>query len=400
MTHKKLTHIKVLESEAIFVLREVAAQFERPFWLFSGEKDSTLLAYLVDKAQCPSLIPFPFVHLESNQGEHNPGMVHWASTADVAIILVDARKGILEQTKRHTYIASLLRISNIILAIDKMDLVGFSDEVFESIKKEYEGIGIQLSIPNIYYIPISAKDGDNVVDVSENTPWYSGSTLLEVLETIPVHNIDNNLPARFPVQYVNHVNDENPAEICRYAGRISSGTLKIGDALLILPGNKVGNIKAIYGGDKLLQEASAPQSVSIQLLSNMNIGRGYMMVKFYEKFPRFSSRVTLVVCWLNHKALKPGANYIVRQTTDETRAVIESIRYKVDINSFEHIRDVKVVGLNEIAHVTIKTEKPITFDDYKENRSTGSLVFIDETTFETVGAGMIVSDPEVFSYNI
>jgi sulfate adenylyltransferase subunit 1 len=332
--------------------------------------------------------------------EYTRNMVTGASTADVAIILVDARKGILEQTKRHTYIASLLKISNIILAVNKMDMVGFSREVFETIKKEYQEIGTQLSVPTIFYIPISAKEGDNVVDPSENTPWYSGSTLLQVLETIPVHVTDNKLPARFPVQYVSRVNDENPSETNRYAGRIASGTLKIGDALLILPGNKVGNIKAIYEGGNLLQEAIAPQSVSIQLFSNMNIERGYTLVKFYEKFPRFSSRITLVVCWLSHNALTAGENYIIRQTTDETRAIIDSIRYKVDINTFEHLKDVKVVGLNEIAHITIKTEKPITFDDYSENRSTGSLVFIDETTFETVGAGMIVSDPEVFSYNI
>jgi sulfate adenylyltransferase subunit 1 len=332
--------------------------------------------------------------------EYTRNMVTGASTADVAIVLVDARKGILEQTKRHSYIASLLRIPNVILAINKMDLVDFSEDAFANIKRDYEGIGSQLGIPNIYYIPISAKDGDNVVDISENTPWYDGKTLLEILETIPVHEIDHDLPARFPVQYVIRTSGENPNDTHRYAGRISAGTLRIGDPLLILPGNKLGNIKALYEGDKLIQEARAPQSVAIQLHTNMEIERGFLLVKWNEKFPRFSSRITLIVCWLNHRALKTGVPYIVRHTTDESRAVVESVRYKVNINTLENIKEDKAVGLNDIAHITIKAEKPLKYDDYSENRSTGSLVFIDEATFETVGAGMIVSDPEVFAYNI
>jgi sulfate adenylyltransferase subunit 1 len=332
--------------------------------------------------------------------EYTRNMVTGASTADVAIILVDARKGILEQTKRHSYIASLLRIPNVILAINKMDLVDFSEEVFVSIKQEYEEIGARLAIPHIHYIPISAKDGDNVVDLSRNTQWYKGISLLEILETIPVHETDEHLPARFPVQYVIRAKDENPEDTHRYAGRLTAGTLKIGDPLLILPGNKTGNIKAIHEGDKLIQEARAPQSIAIQLNTNMNIDRGFMLVKWNEKFPRFSSRITLIVCWLNQKALRTGVPYIVRHTTDETRAVIESIRYKVNINTLENSKEDKSIGLNDFAHITIKAEKPLKYDDYSENRFTGSLVLIDETTFETVGAGMIVSDPEVFAYNI
>jgi sulfate adenylyltransferase subunit 1 len=327
-------------------------------------------------------------------------MVTGASTADVAIVLIDARNGIVEQTKRHSYIASLLQIPNVIIAINKMDLVDFSEEVYSTIKTEYEKIATTLKLQKIYFIPISARDGDNVVDASTKTPWYNGVTLLHLLETIPVHNIDSKLPARFPVQYIIEQDNDKFPDYKGYAGRVSGGVFRVGDTILALPSNRLSTIKAINEGSDELNEAFTPQSVTIQLDSNLAINRGDMLVKLNVKYPKYSSIISLHVCWLNVRPLNIGGKYIVRHTTDETLAIITDIRYKVNINTLENIVDEKTVFMNDIAHITIKTQKPLKYDDYSENRITGSLVLIDKDTFETVGAGMIVSDEEFYSYNI
>ena len=332
--------------------------------------------------------------------EYTRNMVTGASTADVAIVLIDARNGIVEQTKRHSYIASLLQIPNVIIAINKMDLVDFSEEVYSTIKTEYEKIATTLKLQKIYFIPISARDGDNVVDASTKTPWYNGVTLLHLLETIPVHNIDSKLPARFPVQYIIEQDNDKFPDYKGYAGRVSGGVFRVGDTILALPSNRLSTIKAINEGSDELNEAFTPQSVTIQLDSNLAINRGDMLVKLNVKYPKYSSIISLHVCWLNVRPLNIGGKYIVRHTTDETLAIITDIRYKVNINTLENILDEKTVFMNDIAHITIKTQKPLKYDDYSENRITGSLVLIDKDTFETVGAGMIVSDEEFYSYNI
>ena len=332
--------------------------------------------------------------------EYTRNMVTGASTADVAIVLIDARNGIVEQTKRHSYIASLLQIPNVIIAINKMDLVDFSEEVYSTIKTEYEKIATTLKLQKIYFIPISARDGDNVVDASTKTPWYNGVTLLHLLETIPVHNIDSKLPARFPVQYIIEQDNDKIPDYKGYAGRVSGGVFRVGDTILALPSNRLSTIKAINEGSDELNEAFTPQSVTIQLDSNLDINRGDMLVKLNVKYPKYSSIISLHVCWLNVRPLNIGGKYIVRHTTDETLAIITDIRYKVNINTLENILDEKTVFMNDIAHITIKTQKPLKYDDYSENRITGSLVLIDKDTFETVGAGMIVSDEEFYSYNI
>lgn len=332
--------------------------------------------------------------------EYTRNMVTGASTADVAIVLIDARNGIIEQTKRHSYIASLLQIPNVIIAINKMDLVDFSEEVYNSIKAEYEKIAATLKLQKTYFIPISARDGDNVVDASTKTPWYKGVTLLHLLETIPVHNNDSKLPARFPVQYVIQQDNDKFHDYKGLAGRVSGGVFRVGDTILALPSNRLSTIKTINEGPDELSEAFTPQSVTIQLDSNLEINRGDMLVKLNVKYPQYSSTISLHVCWLNTRPLNKGNKYIVRHTTDETTAIITDIRYKVNINTLENIVDDKTVFMNDIAHITIKTLKPLKYDDYSENRITGSLVLIDEETFETVGAGMIISDEEVYSYNI
>jgi len=332
--------------------------------------------------------------------EYTRNMVTGASTADVAIILIDARNGIIEQTKRHSYIASLLQIPNVILAINKMDLVDFSESVYNTIKEEYEGIASILKLKNILFIPISAKDGDNVVDASTKTPWYHGETLMHLLETLPVRKDETKLSARFPVQYIIRPHSENFHDYRGYAGRIAGGTFKVGDTVSILPSNTQSVIVSIDEGEKSLEEAFTPQSVTIRLADNVDISRGDMIVKTTEQRPTVSSNISLLVSWLNHKPLNEGGKYIIRHTTDETRAIIKDVHFKVNINSLENILDDKTVNMNDIAHITIKALKPLKYDSYEANRITGSLILIDENTFETVGAGMIVNNLEDESFTI
>ena len=332
--------------------------------------------------------------------EYTRNMVTGASTADVAIILIDARHGIIEQSKRHSYIASLLQIPNVIVAVNKMDLVDFSESVFNEIKQEYQRIAPKLKLKNIFFIPISAKDGDNVVDASAKTPWYKGETLLHLLETLPVRKDETKLPARFPVQYVIRPHSDKFHDYRSYAGRLSGGSFKAGDAVTILPSGTQSTIVAIDEGEKPLKEAFTPQSVAFRLADNVDISRGDLIVKQDEPRPVVSANVSLLVSWLNHKPLNVGGKYIIRHTTDETRAIIKEVLFKVNINTLENILDDKTVNMNDIAHITIKTLKPLKYDSYEENRVTGSLVLIDENTFETVGAGMIVHDLEDESFAI
>ena len=332
--------------------------------------------------------------------EYTRNMVTGASTADVAIILIDARNGIIEQSKRHSYVASLLQIPNVVVAVNKMDLVDFSEEVFNTIKKEYEDIAKILKLKNVIFIPISARDGDNVVDASDKTPWYKGETLLHLLETLPVRKDETNLPARFPVQYVIRPHSDDFHDYRGYAGRISGGSFKVGDEITVLPSKTQSKIVAIDEGTKSLNEAFTPQSVTIRLEDNVDVSRGDIIVKNSEPKPTVSANVSLLTCWLNHKPLNEGGKYIIRHATEETRAIIKEVHYKVNINTLENILDDKTVKMNDIAHISIKTLKPLIYDSYGENRITGSLVLIDENTFETVGAGMIVHNLEDETFTI
>jgi sulfate adenylyltransferase, large subunit len=331
--------------------------------------------------------------------EYTRNMVTGASTANAAIILVDARNGIIEQTKRHSYVASLLQISHVIVAVNKMDLVDFSEDVFNKIKAEYSAIAEKLHLKNVHYIPISARDGDNVVNRSQNTPWYDGSTLLNLLETLPVIEELEKLPARFPVQYVIRPQSDDFHDYRAYAGRLASGQIKVGDKVTVLPSFAESTVKAIDEVDKPLNEAFAPQSVAIRLNDNVDVSRGDMIVKSND-LPSIDTNISLLVCWLNHRPLSVGAKYIIRHTTDEVFGIIKDVYFKVDINNLENITDDKVVKMNEIAHIKIKTSKPLKYDLYSKNRITGSLVIINEATFETVGAGMIVESLEEQTFSI
>lgn len=331
--------------------------------------------------------------------EYTRNMVTGASTADAAIILVDARNGIIEQTKRHSYIASLLQIPNVILAVNKMDLVNFSEEVFDKIKNEYSEIAKKLKLKKVHYIPISARDGDNVVNRSDKTPWYNGDTLLHLLENIPVKEDIDKLPARYPVQYVIRPQSDAFHDYRAYAGRLASGNFKVGDEVTILPSYTESTIKAIDEADKSLSEAFAPQSIAIRLNDNVDVSRGDMIVKS-DELPRINANISLLVCWLNHRPLSIGAKYIIRHTTDEVFGIIKDVYFKVNINTLENVVDDKKVKMNDIAHIQIKTSKPLKYDLYSDNRITGSLVIIDEATYETVGAGMIVESLEEQTFSI
>jgi len=312
-----------------------------------------------------------------------------ASTADAAIILVDARNGIIEQTKRHSYIASLLKIDYVVVAINKMDLVDFSEEVYDKIKEEYAHIAELLHLKKVYFIPISALKGDNVVNPSEHTPWYKGETLLHLLEQIPLKEGIEKQPFRFPVQYVVRPQTAEWPDYRAYAGRIASGTVKVGDEVTILPSFTKSKISRIDEGTKEIQEAQAPQSVNLSLEDDVDVSRGSQIVKSNE-VPLTGQQVEVLVCWLNHRPLQLRQKYIIRHTTDELQGFVTAIDYKVNINTLENNTEDKAINMNDIAKVTLKVSKPLAYDLYENNRTTGSLIFIAEGTNETVGAAMIV----------
>lgn len=321
--------------------------------------------------------------------EYTRNMVTGASTADAAIILVDARNGIIEQTKRHSYIASLLKIDYVVVAINKMDLVDFSKEVYDNIRAEYAKIADVLGLKNVFFIPISALKGDNVVNPSENTPWYQGETLLHLLENIPLKQGADEAQFRFPVQYVIRPQTAEWPDYRAYAGRISGGRIKVGDKVTILPSQTESVVSRIDEGTNQVDEARSSQSVSISLADDVDVSRGCLIVKTNE-LPTVSNQIELLVCWLNHRPLQLRQKYIIRHTSDELQGVVGEVEYKVNINTLENNFDDKEVKMNDIAKIKLKLSKPLAFDLYAENRTTGSLVFIDEGTNETVGAGMIV----------
>lgn len=330
--------------------------------------------------------------------QYTRNMVTGASTADLSIILVDARHGVLEQTVRHSYISSLLGIPHIVVAINKMDLVDFSEEVFNQIVADYQKMAQTLHIQNITFIPISAKEGDNVVNRSEHTPWYDGAPLLEFLETVPVSKSASNVETevqrafRFPVQYVIRPISSRFPDFRGYAGRVASGSIHVGDRVKVLPSGLESVVSHITQATEELTEATPPQSITLQLTDDIDISRGDIIVKTSEPQPYKEQDLRLDVCWFNEQPLQPRSKYIVRQTTRDTLAVVRTINYRRNINTLEKEPGVAQVKMNDIAEVTIHTAQPLVFDDYRLNRITGSVIFIDPDTNETVGAGMIKTE--------
>lgn len=321
--------------------------------------------------------------------QYTRNMVTGASTANLAIILIDARHGVVEQTCRHSFIASLLQIKHIVVCVNKMDLVDFKEEVFEKIKKDYSEFSSSLSVPDIHFIPISALLGDNVVDVSENMPWYKGGTLLYTLENVNISGDLNYQDARFPVQWVIRPQSNEFHDFRGYAGRIEGGTFNVGDEVVVLPSGFTSKIKSIEMLNEQFQQAFSPMSVTMTLENEIDISRGDMLVK-KDNPPKVSQDIELMICWLNEKKLQVGGKYLVKHTTKEVKCMIKEIKYKVDINTLNKKEEDLTIGLNDIGKILIRTSNPLFVDDYNKNRFTGSLIIIDEFTNETLGAGMIL----------
>ena len=322
--------------------------------------------------------------------QYTRNMVTGASTANAALILVDARNGVVEQTLRHSFIASLLQIPHLIICINKMDLVEYSEEVFEKIRNDFEKMASdKLNVKDIRFVPISALKGDNVVERSTTMDWYDGPTLMYLLEHIHITNDRDFSNPRFPVQYVIRPQRKEYHDYRGYAGRVAGGVFKPGDDVKILPSGLTSKIKSIDSMGKQLDVAFPPQSVTITLEDDVDISRGDVIVNAANE-SKVSQDITMKFCWLNEKALVPNGKYTVRHTTKETRCIVKSVDFKINVNNLEKIDDDKTVGLNEIGQMTIKTMQPLAYDAYNSNRVSGSLVLVDEATNETVCAGMIV----------
>lgn len=321
--------------------------------------------------------------------QYTRNMVTGASTANCALLLVDARKGVIEQTRRHSIIASLLQIPHVIVCVNKMDLVDYSQETFEKIKEEYEAFASKLEVKDVRFIPISALNGDNVVNRSENMPWYEGSTLLYTLENLHIGSDHNHIDCRFPVQTVIRPKNDKYHDYRGYAGRIASGVFKPGDEITVEPSGFSSKIKSIDTYDGPLDEAFAPMSVSIQLEDDIDVGRGDMIVRTNNK-PEPMQDIEAMVCWLNPQGPKPRAKYLIRHTTAEAKTMIKEISYKLDISTLHRNEEDKDIKANDICKMKLRTTKPLLADSYKKNRITGSLILVDEATNETVAAGMIV----------
>ena len=321
--------------------------------------------------------------------QYTRNMVTGASTANLAIILVDARNGIVEQTRRHSFIASLLGIPHIIYCINKMDLVDYKEEAYQNIKKELVGFSSKLTTKDIRFIPISALNGDNVVNRSNKMEWYDGSTLLHTLENIHIASDHNHIDCRFPVQNVIRPQKDEFHDYRGYAGRIAGGVFKVGDDVVVLPSGFQSKIKSIDTFNGPIQEAFAPMSITLTLQDDLDISRGDMIVRPNNQ-PKVEQDIDLMICWMSETPLTPRGKYTLRHTSKEARCMIKEIQYKVDINTLHRKEDDLKIGCNDIARVSIRVTQPLFYDKYNTNRNTGSIILIDEGTNNTVGAGMII----------
>ncbi|MBS1564889.1 MAG: GTP-binding protein [Bacteroidetes bacterium] len=320
--------------------------------------------------------------------QYTRNMVTGASNSDLAIILIDARNGVVEQTRRHSIIASLLNIPHVVVAINKMDLVDYSQEVYNNIAMDYAGVAKSLGLKDIQYIPISAINGDNIVSKSEKFPWYAGESLLHILENVEVQNDMNLTDARFPVQYVVRPQTEELHDYRGYAGKIQSGIYRKGDKVIIQPSGVQSTIKAIEIAGKEVEEAFAPQSVILHLEDDIDISRGDMIVKT-DHLPRVENELEVLLCWMGSKPLVAGNKYLLQINSRVVKSAVKEIEYKLDVNSLQKEASPSIAGLNDIVKVRIKTASPVAFDAYRQLRSNGGAILIDETSFVTVGACMI-----------
>ena len=321
--------------------------------------------------------------------QYTRNMVTGASTANVALVLIDARQGVLEQTRRHAIIASLLQIPHLVVCINKMDLVQYSEDVYNNIQQEFSDFAGKLDVHDVSFIPISALRGDNVVDRSTHMPWYQGSTLLYYLENVHIASDHNFIDCRFPVQYVVRPYSDEYHDYRGYAGRIAGGIFKKDDEVMLLPSGFTTRISKIETYDGELEEAFPPMSVTMHIADDFDISRGDMIVRV-NNVPRQEQDLDLMICWFNERPLQERGKYILRHTTKEARCVIKEVRYRMDVNTLHRDTTTKQIGMNDIARISIRSTLPLFVDPYQKNRITGSVIIIDEGTNETVAAGMVI----------
>ncbi|WP_374457504.1 sulfate adenylyltransferase subunit 1 [Nocardioides sp.] len=322
--------------------------------------------------------------------QYTRNMVTGASTADLGLVLVDARQGLTEQSRRHAVLLSLLRVPHLVLCINKMDLVDWSEETYEKIHAEFTQFATKLNIPDLEVIPISALKGDNVVDRSENTPWYHGPTLMHHLEHVHVASDRDLVDTRFPVQYVVRPKSDEHHDYRGYAGQIAGGVLKKGDEVIVLPSGMTSKIEAIDLFDREVDEAFPPMSVTVRLEDDVDVSRGDMIARV-KNAPKPSQDIDAMVCWMTNEPLRPRQKLAIKHTTRTGRTMVKDIQYRLDVNSLHRDQEAGELGLNEIGRVQLRTTVPLLCDPYSKNRTTGSFILIDEATGVTVGAGMINS---------
>lgn len=320
--------------------------------------------------------------------QYTRNMVTGASNSDLVVILVDARKGVIEQTKRHSIIASLLALPHVIVAINKMDLVNYDENVYNQIVSDYKNIQEQLGIKNPTFIPISALSGENIVDPSANMKWYKGETLLIILENVELTNDINLTDARFPVQYVIRPQTDDLHDYRGYSGKLTSGILKVGDRVSVLPHGHKSTIKLIEKDGKPVDEAFAPQSVIVHLSDEIDISRGDVIVKEGNE-PTVTQDIEVVLCWMDAKAMEVGSKYLIQHNNKQIRCAVKGIEYKLGVNTLEKQTNVASAQLNDVCKVTLKTARPIAVDSYHKLRTNGGAILIDETSYVTVGACII-----------
>jgi len=323
--------------------------------------------------------------------QYTRNMVTGASTANLAIVLVDARAGIVEQTRRHSLIASLLRIPHLVFAVNKMDLVGWDEAVFRRIEDELRGFAARLDVQDVAFIPLSALNGDNVVDHGHSSPWYRGPSLLHHLESVHIASDRNLIDVRFPVQWVIRPQSAEHHDFRGYAGQVAGGVLKPGDEVLVLPSGRTTHIERIETFDGPVDEAWAPMSVTLHLAGDTDVSRGDLICRPNNR-PFTGQDLQAMVCWMTEAPLTPKGRYALKHTTRNVRAAVTAIQYRLDVNTGHRQEGVPSLGLNDLGRISLRTTAPIFYDEYRRNRTTGSFILIDETTNSTVGAGMLLAE--------
>jgi bifunctional enzyme CysN/CysC len=321
--------------------------------------------------------------------QYTRNMVTGASTADLAVILIDARKGVLEQSRRHAFLASLLRVPHLLVAVNKMDLVDYDEAVYERICEEFAAWAAKLDVADIAFVPVSALHGDNVVERSERMPWYEGPSLLYHLEHVHIASDRNLIDCRFPVQWVIRPHSADHHDYRGYAGQVAAGVFKPGDDVVVLPSGRETRIAAIDTFDGEIAEAFPPLSVTLRLADELDVSRGDVICRPHNR-PEMTRELDAMVCWMDDRPLRPGGRYAIKHTTRDARAIVSDLRYRVDVNTLHRDEQADGLGLNDIGRVVLKTSVPLINDPYRRSRLTGSFILVDEADGNTSGAGMIL----------